>query len=54
MDKLFSDLRKVLEEVVIFKEEKEILKKDFERIEDKNVLIREKLLMVVKKGKGLV
>lgn len=54
MDKLFSDLRKASEEVATLKEEKETLKKDLERTEDKNALIREKLSMAVKKGKGLV
>ncbi|OMO81495.1 CAAX amino terminal protease [Corchorus olitorius] len=41
-------------ELFALKEEKDILQKDLERSEEKSGLLREKLSMAVKKGKGLV
>lgn len=54
MQKQKTDMDKLSQEVATLKEEKETLKRDLERSEDKNALIREKLSMAVKKGKGLV
>ncbi|MCD7463045.1 hypothetical protein HAX54_049852 [Datura stramonium] len=45
---------KVTEELCALKEEKESLEKNLEQYEDKVSLLREKLSMAVKKGKGLV
>ncbi|XP_022735633.1 MAR-binding filament-like protein 1-1 [Durio zibethinus] len=54
----FSDLsnqfRVTSEELFALKEEKDVLQKDLERSEEKSGLLREKLSMAVKKGKGLV
>ena len=49
-----TDMDELSQEVATLREEKETLKRDLERSEDKNALIREKLSMAVKKGKGLV
>ncbi|XP_021746544.1 interaptin-like [Chenopodium quinoa] len=54
MDKLFIDSTKASEEIATLKEHNEKLQKDLERAEEKSSLIREKLSMAVKKGKGLV
>ncbi|XP_074274347.1 trans-Golgi network-localized SYP41-interacting protein 1 [Silene latifolia] len=54
MDKLYIDFRKASEETTTLKEQNDNLKRDLERTEDKSALIREKLSMAVKKGKGLV
>ncbi|EOY00772.1 Leucine-rich repeat-containing protein DDB_G0290503, putative isoform 2 [Theobroma cacao] len=42
------------QELFVLKEEKDVLQKDLERSEEKSGLLREKLSMAVKKGKGLV
>ncbi|KAH9625124.1 hypothetical protein KSS87_005829 [Heliosperma pusillum] len=54
MDKLYVDLSKASEETTTLKELNDNLKRDLERTEDKSALIREKLTLAVKKGKGLV
>ncbi|KMT09293.1 hypothetical protein BVRB_6g133920 [Beta vulgaris subsp. vulgaris] len=54
MNKLFIDSTKASEEIATLKEHNEKLQKDLERTEEKSSLIREKLSMAVKKGKGLV
>lgn len=54
MDNLFIEFKKASEEIATLKEQNEKLQKDFERTEEKSTLIREKLSMAVKKGKGLV
>ncbi|KAL2903494.1 hypothetical protein RDABS01_002204 [Bienertia sinuspersici] len=54
MDKLLIGSTKASEEVAVLMEQKEKLQKDLERTEEKSGLIREKLSMAVKKGKGLV
>lgn len=51
---LSDELRRVSEEVVALKKERDSLQKDLERSEEKSFLIREKLSLAVKKGKGLV
>ncbi|GAB4840526.1 hypothetical protein Ancab_021295 [Ancistrocladus abbreviatus] len=50
---LLNDLRKASGKAQMLQEEKDNLKKDLERVEEKSVLLREKLSMAVKKGKGL-
>ncbi|KAK8699426.1 hypothetical protein V6N13_115514 [Hibiscus sabdariffa] len=42
------------QELLSLKEDKDVLQKDLERSEEKSGLLREKLTMAVKKGKGLV
>lgn len=54
VDKLSNELKMVYEELVAVKEGKDSLQKDLERSEEKSALLREKLSMAVKKGKGLV
>ncbi|KAL0920963.1 hypothetical protein M5K25_007983 [Dendrobium thyrsiflorum] len=54
MRSLSDELGTALEEVCALKMEKESMQKDLERLEEKNSLIRDKLSMAVKKGKGLV
>ncbi|XP_062110542.1 trans-Golgi network-localized SYP41-interacting protein 1 [Humulus lupulus] len=51
---LSIELTRVSEELVALKEQKESMKKDLGRSEEKSSLLREKLTMAVKKGKGLV
>ncbi|KAF3431132.1 hypothetical protein FNV43_RR25862 [Rhamnella rubrinervis] len=51
---LSDELRIVSQELVALKEEKVSVQKDLERSEEKSALLREKLSMAVKKGKGLV
>ncbi|PON42343.1 TGN-related, localized SYP41 interacting protein [Parasponia andersonii] len=51
---LSNELRMVSQELVAVKEENESLQKDLQRSEEKSSLLREKLSMAVKKGKGLV
>ncbi|KAM0962055.1 hypothetical protein ACFX13_021663 [Malus domestica] len=51
---LSNELRDVSQKLVALKEEKGTLQRDFERSEEKNTVLREKLSMAVKKGKGLV
>ncbi|GAB2297824.1 hypothetical protein Dimus_031911 [Dionaea muscipula] len=53
-NKLSNDLKKASEEVDMLRGEKDSLKKDLERVEEKSALLREKLSLAVKKGKGLV
>lgn len=43
-----------LNEFVLVKEEKFVLEIDFERLEEKFVLFKDKFFMVIKKGKGFV
>lgn len=52
-DKL-DELRIISQELVTLKEDKDVLQKDLERSEEKSAVLREKLTMAVKKGKGLV
>ncbi|XP_021744095.1 centromere-associated protein E-like [Chenopodium quinoa] len=54
MDKLLVDSTKASEEIATLQEHNDKLQKDLERTEEKSSLIREKLSMAVKKGKGLV
>ncbi|OVA17591.1 hypothetical protein BVC80_1837g425 [Macleaya cordata] len=51
---LSSELQRVSQEIVALKDENRFLQKDLERSEEKTALVREKLSMAVKKGKGLV
>ncbi|XP_030459809.2 trans-Golgi network-localized SYP41-interacting protein 1 [Syzygium oleosum] len=54
VDNLSYQLQLLSKEFERHKEEKDHLKKDLERSEEKSALLREKLSMAVKKGKGLV
>ncbi|XP_059316365.1 trans-Golgi network-localized SYP41-interacting protein 1 [Lycium ferocissimum] len=54
LNRLSNHSVKVTEELSALKEEKESLEKNLEQYEDKVSLLREKLSMAVKKGKGLV
>ncbi|XP_049403008.1 trans-Golgi network-localized SYP41-interacting protein 1 isoform X1 [Solanum stenotomum] len=54
LNRLSNHSVKVTEELCALKEEKESLEKNLEQYEDKVSLLREKLSMAVKKGKGLV
>ncbi|KAL8150102.1 LOW QUALITY PROTEIN: hypothetical protein V2J09_019910 [Rumex salicifolius] len=54
LNRVLDDLRMASKEVAVLKGERDSLRKDLERSEDKSTLIREKLSMAVKKGKGLV
>ncbi|KAF9600274.1 hypothetical protein IFM89_005860, partial [Coptis chinensis] len=49
-----NEFERVSMEIMALKEEKDSLQKDLERSDDKSALLREKLTMAVKKGKGLV
>ncbi|GJN21519.1 hypothetical protein PR202_gb09003 [Eleusine coracana subsp. coracana] len=49
-----GELQKMTHEIIVLKNEKDSLQKDLERVEEKSSLLREKLSMAVKKGKGLV
>ncbi|GFZ00025.1 TGN-related, localized SYP41 interacting protein [Actinidia rufa] len=51
---LLADLGTASQELKSVKDEKSALQKDLERSEEKSALLREKLSMAVKKGKGLV
>ncbi|KDP26727.1 hypothetical protein JCGZ_17885 [Jatropha curcas] len=51
---LSNELRMTSVELAALKEEKDSLQKDLERSEEKSALLREKLSLAVKKGKGLV
>ncbi|KAL9423770.1 hypothetical protein AB3S75_035790 [Citrus x aurantiifolia] len=53
LNDLSNKLRVASEEFGALKEEKESQQKDLERSEEKSALLREKLSMAVKKGKGL-
>ncbi|XP_031269852.1 myosin-11 [Pistacia vera] len=54
MNDMSNELRVASEELGALKAEKDSLQKDLERSEEKSALLREKLSMAVKKGKGLV
>ncbi|KAJ8548324.1 hypothetical protein K7X08_030793 [Anisodus acutangulus] len=54
LNRLSDHSVKVTEELCALKEEKESLEKNLEQYEDRVSLLREKLSMAVKKGKGLV
>ncbi|KAF8693683.1 hypothetical protein HU200_039095 [Digitaria exilis] len=49
-----GELQRMVEEIHILKNEKDSLQKELERVEERSSLLREKLSMAVKKGKGLV
>ncbi|GMI75079.1 TGN-localized SYP41 interacting protein [Hibiscus trionum] len=51
---LSNQFRVTSQELFALKEEKDVLQKDLERSEEKSGLLREKLSMAVKKGKGLL
>ncbi|KAL6186403.1 hypothetical protein ACLB2K_042523 [Fragaria x ananassa] len=53
VNKLSEELRIVSQQVEALKEEKGSLQRDIEQSEEKNAMIREKLSMAVKKGKGM-
>lgn len=54
MMRLSDELGRVSEELVALRSNKDSLQKELERAEEKSSLLREKLSMAVKKGKGLV
>ncbi|XP_004502344.1 trans-Golgi network-localized SYP41-interacting protein 1 isoform X2 [Cicer arietinum] len=54
VNKLSNELKVVSKEIIALKEEKSSLLKDLERSEEKTGMLRDKLSMAVKKGKGLV
>ncbi|CAI8598130.1 unnamed protein product [Vicia faba] len=54
VNKLSDELKVVSEEVIALKEERNSLLKDLGRSEEKTGMLRDKLSMAVKKGKGLV
>lgn len=54
MDQISEKLRVVTQELCTLKDEKVSIEKELLRSEEKSALIREKLSMAVKKGKGLV
>ncbi|XVF43827.1 hypothetical protein PTKIN_Ptkin02bG0071400 [Pterospermum kingtungense] len=54
LNDLSNQLRVTSQELFALKEEKDVLQNDLERSEEKSGLLREKLSMAVKKGKGLV
>ncbi|TVU29400.1 hypothetical protein EJB05_20964 [Eragrostis curvula] len=49
-----GELQKMAQEIYVLKNEKDSLQTELERVEEKSSLLREKLSMAVKKGKGLV
>ncbi|RLN09153.1 intracellular protein transport protein USO1 [Panicum miliaceum] len=49
-----GELHRMAEEIHVLKNEKDSLQKELERVEERSSLLREKLSMAVKKGKGLV
>ncbi|CAD6243772.1 unnamed protein product [Miscanthus lutarioriparius] len=49
-----GELQRMVEEILVLKNEKVSLQKELERVEERSALLREKLSMAVKKGKGLV
>ncbi|CAH2033999.1 unnamed protein product [Thlaspi arvense] len=51
---LSNELKNVSSELAVVKEEKTALETDLERSEEKSALLRDKLSMAIKKGKGLV
>ncbi|KAK7398792.1 hypothetical protein VNO78_09965 [Psophocarpus tetragonolobus] len=54
ISKLSNELKVVSKEIVALKEERSSLLQDIERSEEKTAMLRDKLSMAVKKGKGLV
>ncbi|XP_048533761.1 trans-Golgi network-localized SYP41-interacting protein 1 [Triticum urartu] len=52
--RLSGELQKMTEAIYVLKNEKDSLRKEFEKVDEKSSLLREKLSMAVKKGKGLV
>ncbi|KAL1289882.1 golgin subfamily B member 1 isoform X1 [Arachis ipaensis] len=54
LSKLSNELKVASEEITALKEERSSLMKDLERSEEKSSMLRDKLSMAVKKGKGLV
>ncbi|KAJ8758842.1 hypothetical protein K2173_002621 [Erythroxylum novogranatense] len=52
--RLSDELRMVSQDLLGLKKDKNSLQKDLERSEDKSALLRERLSLAVKKGKGLV
>ncbi|CAJ1853307.1 unnamed protein product [Sphenostylis stenocarpa] len=54
MNKLSNELKVACEEIVTLKEERSSLLQDLDRSEEKTAMLRDKLSMAVKKGKGLV
>ncbi|KAF7813649.1 golgin subfamily B member 1-like isoform X1 [Senna tora] len=54
VNKLSNELKTLSDEILALKEEKSSLQKDLDRSEDKSAMLRDKLSMAVKKGKGLV
>jgi predicted nucleic acid-binding Zn-ribbon protein len=44
----------MMEEIHVLKNEKDLVQEELERVEERSSLLREKLSMAVKKGKGLV
>jgi len=53
-NKLSEELKVASKEIIILKEERSSLLQDLDRSEEKTAMIRDKLSMAVKKGKGLV
>ncbi|CAH8349720.1 unnamed protein product [Eruca vesicaria subsp. sativa] len=54
LSNLSTDLKTVSQELASVKEEKRALETDLERSEEKSALLKDKLSMAIKKGKGLV
>lgn len=54
VNKLAIDLKTALDEIHLLKEEKSSLQEDLDRSEEKSAILKDKLSMAVKKGKGLV
>ncbi|ESW35703.1 hypothetical protein PHAVU_001G257700 [Phaseolus vulgaris] len=54
MNKLSEELKVASQEIITLKEERSSLLQDLDRSEEKTTMIRDKLSMAVKKGKGLV
>ncbi|RDX71805.1 hypothetical protein CR513_48784, partial [Mucuna pruriens] len=54
VNKLSNELKVASEEIIALKEERSSLLQDLERSEEKTAMLRDKLSMAVKKGKGLV
>ncbi|KAK9276127.1 hypothetical protein L1049_005658 [Liquidambar formosana] len=54
VNSLSNELRVASQELIALKGEKDSLRKDLDRSEEKSAVLREKLSMAVKKGKGLV
>ncbi|CAO2039507.1 unnamed protein product [Urochloa humidicola] len=49
-----GELQRMAEEIHVLRNEKDSVQKELERVEERSSLLREKLSMAVKKGKGLV